>query len=265
MLEHLLSILKLLGFMPILMCGGGGGSPEPAPPPVPPPIPTAGETAEDIYKARLKYDPLSAQQSFDIASNQDYGTEAWTGLIESIRQSVFPQEQGVRQQLGQNIMGGLLGEFGITEAQRESQEAIRGREKQRLVQGIRERANLGGTLFSGGAQKQERLGSQELGQAFATEDISRDSTNRQNALLAAYPYLQMLFPNSGIVAPQFQSAVPSPSGQLNAQMAGRGQNINYGQGVYGTQAGMYNQQQASQSALQSAMWGALGSAVGGIR
>ncbi len=244
-------------------CGGSTTIQAPQPPPAAPPVPTAGETAEDIFQARQKYDPLMAQQQYEIAAGP-YGTQALTQLTEQARQAVFPQEQGVREQLGTNVLSQLISPQGISPEQQSAQEAIRSREMQRLSTGIRERANLGGRLFSGGAQQQERLGRQELGQAFATEDIARQDTARQNALLAAYPYLQLLFPQTGIQAPQFQSAVPSPGGQLGAVVAGRGQDVGLSSSIFGTQAGMYNQQQASQSQLQSAMWGALGQGIGGL-
>jgi len=243
-------------------CFGSTVVEAPAPPAPAAPVPTAGETAEDIAKAKLKYDPIMAQQAYDIQAGPA-GMQQWTQLAENVRQSVFPQEQGVREQLGTNILQQLLAPTGASPEQQAAQEAIRSREMQRLSQGVRERANLGGTLFSGGAQEQERLARQEMGQAYSTEDISRDATQRQNALLAAYPYLQLLFPNSGIQAPQFQSAVPSAESQLSAVLAGRGQDVGLASSVFGTQAGMYNQSSANQSQLQSAMWGALGQGIGG--
>uniref|UniRef100_A0A6M3L8Z3 Uncharacterized protein n=1 Tax=viral metagenome TaxID=1070528 RepID=A0A6M3L8Z3_9ZZZZ len=261
---ELFEMLKSIGlFVPLLMCGGKTVIEAPAAPAPAAPVPTAGETAEDIYKAKLKYDPLMNEAAYNIQAGPQ-GMQQWTQLAENVRQAVFPQEQGVREALGTNILQQLLSPTGISPEQQAAQEAIRSREMNRLSQGVRERANLGGTLFSGGAQQQERLARQELGQAYSTEDISREATQRQNALLAAYPYLQLLFPNSGIQAPAFQSAVPSAESQLSAIMTGRGQDVGLASSIYGTQAGMYNQQSASNSALQSAMWGALGQSIGGI-
>ena len=245
---------------------GGGKTTIQAPPApaAPPPVPNAGETARDVFEAQLEFLPKASQLSFDLASDPTTGTRARTQLQEDVRRDVFAGESGVRDQLIANVLGQLLSPTGLTQQQTAAQEAIRGRESERLTTGIRERANLGGGLFSGNAQQQERLGQQELGQAFATQDIARQDTARLNAIQAALPLLSILFPEASIQGPSFLNPVPSAGQQLGANVTGRGQDIGFATNIFGqqNQAAIANAQ--NQAALQSALFGGLGSAAGGL-
>jgi len=300
--------------------GGGGTKIEQAPAPAA--APTASDTAEDIYQARLKYDPKIQQQEFDLMSQY---LPQYTQQYYDTRQDVFSNEAQVADQLRQNTLSGLqdpsgqMGQTlgltgqlqtgldqldpeganlqnvlqnqilqnlqsptGLTPDQTSAQDAVRQREMDRLTEGLRTRANLGGGLFGGRAAGTEERARSEMGQAYATEDIDRQERSRmsalQNAMLmasqnqaqqqslygtagqqqlnamqAAYPYLQMLYPEVGMVTPQFQSAVPTPNA-MSGQAAS----------IYGSQAGMYNtslQAQAQQNAARQAM---IGQMVGGV-
>jgi len=72
--------------------------------PAPQAIPSAAETAKGISEARLQYDRPIAQQELDI--QKEFAPQL-TQLMEGIRQQYFPQEQGVREALGSNILGSL--------------------------------------------------------------------------------------------------------------------------------------------------------------
>lgn len=234
-------------------CGGGGGETEIV---KPEPAPTAGQTAEEIYQAQLKYNPLAAQQSFDIQSNPQYGTEAVSRLNEQARQNIFPEETRVREQMVQNILQNLISPTGISPDQQTSQDAIRQRAQDQLTQSVRESSNLGGGLYGGRREQREDRGVSEMLQGFAESDINREERSRLNAILAALPVLQALYPNMQLSSPTFDSPVP-------------GANTAYQGGIsqYGTQASLAAQQaqiNQQQQQAQNAMWaGMVGSVAKG--
>ena len=208
------------------------------------------------------------------------------GQQQQAQQGLFPEQAALQQALQQNILGQIQSPTGITPEQQAAQEAIRARETQRLQESLRTRANLGGGLFGGRAAGTEERAVSQLGQSFAAEDIDRQERARSNALQfgqtqqqigqreqqallqgverqqlnaiqSALPFLQILFPDVNINPFQFQSAVPSPGGQLSAQVAGRGQDI-------GAATAAQQAQAAQQSALFSGIGKLGGSALGGI-
>lgn len=277
----------------------GGGSKtqviQPAPQPDPPSV---GDTAANVYQARLKYDPQVQQMEFENLQKylpqytqqyydvrQDvFGKEAQVadalrqqtlaglqdpsgqmantlGLAQQLQtglEGLNPEQTALQNALQQQIMGQLTSPTGLTGEQSAAQEAIRAREVARLQEGMRTRANLGGGLFGGRAAGAEERAVSEMGQAFAAEDIDRQERSRmaalanamqmsgmnmanlqgmygaagaqqQNAMQAAYPYLQMLYPEVGMVTPQFTSAVP-----------GANQAMSSAANIFGTQSSMYN-------------------------
>lgn len=217
----------------------------------PPAAPNPADQAVQISNARDITDPREAQRFYDILSNPNYGLLPSTQLQEDVRSQVFPQEQQVRQQLGTNVLGALSSPTGISPEQQAAVTARRSQAQGELQKAIRERANLGGGLYGGNAIDQEAKSVGELQNAFAESDINRETTARLNAIQSAIPYLQLLFPNSGIVAPQFQSAVQSPDTYSSALTTQRGQDMTF-------QA----QQDANRTALYSALFSGVGSGVG---
>jgi hypothetical protein len=71
---------------------------------------------------------------------------------------------------------------GYTPQQQSSIDAIRQRQMGELSRILRERSNLGGTLYGGRSQQLESQGLQELGQRFSAEDVDRITNQRQNAM-----------------------------------------------------------------------------------
>ena len=227
--------------------GGGGDSPDP-PPPVKP-----QETAQDVLEAQIATNPAAAESAFNVLTNPQFGLGPTTQAFEDVRRDVFPEETAVRSQLLQNILGNLISPTGASPEQQASVEAIRSRESGRLSRNIQQSANLGGGLFGGRRQQREDRAQGELSQAFASEDIARDERNRLNSIQAALPALQILFPELGLVPPQFQSPVASGNAALQVAGQGRGQDISAQQTA-----------RARQSALQSSLFGGLGTAFGGF-
>src|SRR3990167_13691 len=284
----------IYGIYPI--AGAGGSKTEMVSAPTTP-APSASESAEDIYQARVKYDPLLARQEYDIqmeyAPKQAALYNALYGQYypemarqqQRLQRELYPQqsqimeagatsaleqlqnpENALLQALVQQAQAGLT-PAGITPEQQAAQEAIRGRESERLSRGLRERSNLGGTLYSGKGRELESQGLQELSQRYAAEYIDRLAIQRQHALATASgisglqmqtrqlsqaavnPYLQILYPQVGTQQPniqpyQFQSAVPSADTLYNAYFQASQPN-------YGIIPGQ-----------QSPLWGIAGQAAG---
>ena len=208
--------------------------------------------AKANLQAQIATLPGAAQTMFNIQSNPNYGLGATSQLYEDVRQQVFPGEQAVRGQTQQNILQALQSPVGRTPQQIAAQQSIRDQMINELQKSVRERSNLGGALFSGGAQRQENRAVTDLTNQFAVEDISRDETSRLNAINAAMPYLQLLFPGSQITQPQFINPVASADTQFGGAVSQRGQDLTY-------QAA----QQAAQSQLYGSLFKGLGGAAGG--
>jgi len=124
-------------------------------PPPPPALPTAGETARDVFSAQQEFTRPAAQLDFDILTDPDIGIRARTQAVQDARSSVFGQEDAVRNQLLQNILGNLISPTGQDAEQQASVEAIRQRESDRLRRGVQQSSNLGGGLFGGRRQARE--------------------------------------------------------------------------------------------------------------
>lgn len=216
------------------------------------------EQANANVAAQMAAIPKAAQLQFDVAQNPNYGLLAQTNLAENVRQQAFPEEQRIREQTLANVFQQLLSPTGVTEQQQGAQDAIRGRQSDALSRNIQTSANVGGTLYGGRSRQREDRAQTELQQGFASEDIDRDTQSRLNALNAALPILQLLFPQSQLVSPQYINPVASANTQYGGAVT---------QGGQGMQAQMSNQnaalqQQQMQSQQQSALFNALGSAAG---
>ena len=217
-----------------------------------PAVASPTQQAADINAAQAQYDPQAAQRQFEILTNPQYGIKPFTQYQEQVRQEVFPQEQAVRGQLAQNILQQLMSPTGITPDQQTAITERRNLAQGNLVTALRDRANLGGTLYGGRSALDEGRQVGELQNQFAEEDIGREERSRLNAIQGALPFLQMLFPDVNLTAPQFNSPVQGADTYASSLVSQRGQNIQ-------NQAS----QQASQNALYSALFQGLGTAAGG--
>lgn len=218
-------------------------------------LPSAGQTASEIAQASLQYDPLMAQNAYNIATNPNYGAQPFTQALEDVRSNVFTQESAIRDQLLQNILGSLQSPTGVSQQQQGSIDASRQDARGNLQEALRNRANLGGNLYGGRSAAAEGRDMGNLENMFAQEDISRDERSRLNAIQSALPALSILFPDLQITQPQFQSAVPSANSVYGAQSGAISQ-----QNAFANQAALQNAQ--NRSGLQQALFGALGNAAG---
>jgi len=217
----------------------------------PPPAKTPQEIAAEQANAQIAQIPRVAQLNYDVLTNPQYGLEPTTQEYERVRQSVFPNENAVRNQLVQNILGQLQSPTGLTPKQQAAINARRGQAQDEFTRSMRMRANLGGGLYGGRSQLSEQRGVQDLQNQFVEEDINREERNRLNNSQLALQVLNLLFPNAGIQTPQFINPVPSPDTSYNAAMTGRQQDI-----------GVQESALSRQAALQSALWNAVGDVAG---
>jgi len=228
---------------------GGGKGDDSAPQAAKPPSPE--EIARQQVDAAISQRPRAAQAEFDILTGPA-GLEATTAEFERVRQELFPQETQVREQLLSNTLANLISPTGISPEQQAAVGQRRGEAQNELQQALRTRANLGGGLFGGRAGRTEERAVSDLQARFAEEDIGREERNRLNAIQAALPALQLLFPDIGLQTPQFINPVASPEAGLAAT-----QQTNL------ANAQLQSQKQGQDAALQAALFQAVGSAVGG--
>ena len=233
--------------------GGKGGDSSPAPA-APPPSPE--EIARAQVDAAISQRPRAAQAEFDILTNPNFGLGATTAEYNRVRSEQFPGESAVQEQLLQNILANLISPTGITPQQQQAVDTRRGTAQTELQESLRTRANLGGGLYGGRAGRTEERAVSDLQARFSEEDINRQETARLNAIQAALPALQVLFPELGLQAPQFINPVGSPDAQLSAITSTNQTNASLA-------AQAQQAELARQSALQSALFQGLGTAAGG--
>lgn len=122
---------------------------------------------------------------------QRMGQQAIAGAAPSALQRTIEQQSlagivpsELQQRMGQEAIAGLT-PTGLTPDQQSAIDAIRMRQAQGLSKQLRERSNLGGTMYGGRSQQLESTGLQELGQRFAAEDVDRLMAQRQSAMQQA--------------------------------------------------------------------------------
>ena len=175
-----------------------GSDPQPAqviPAPAPPNYQaTAGEAAQ----AQLTYNPQLAAQNVQLqgqygpqVAQQQYDLSAQYGpMYRALIEQQFPQIGMLSNQVSQ----GLASPRSLTVDQQAAQDAIRQRAYDASAQGIRESANLGGTLYGGRREQREDRARNELAQGFATQDIQLQQQQRQQAMSELATLLQLAFP-----------------------------------------------------------------------
>lgn len=206
-----------------------GGS-KPTPPQViaAPPAPDVGKTAEDAYAAQAKYNPLLTQQSVELqkqyapqlAQSQLDIASQFTPQYRQLLEQNYPQLSTLSNQVSQQ----LTNPYSLSGPQQQAQDAIRGRARTDLSRSMRERANLGGTLFGGRSARQEGQALAGLEQGFASEDINRSMQNRQQSLQELVTLLQLSNPQvQQPNAPNYtQGVVPGGDNLYNAMVQNQG-------------------------------------------
>lgn len=174
------------------------------------PAPNIAENSQQIAEARLKYDPLLAQSEYDIQAQ--YGP-----MYRALYEQIAPTQVRGQEMLAQQANQRLQSPQGLTPEQQFAQDAIRQRSRDELTRGIRESANVGGTLYGGRRQAREDRGLQELEQAFTSQDIQLQDARRAQALQELIASSQVVFPQ----VQQPQGVVPTGDALLNAFMQGQ--------------------------------------------
>lgn len=197
------------------------------------PAPSASESAEGIYQARLKYDPLVAAQEF--ATQQEYMPKQaslysslysqylpeYSKAQQKTQQELYPYQSQIVEQGAQRALERLQNPEYMTASEQSAQQSIRDRSISDLQKAMRERANLGGNLYGGRTAAAETQSVSDLLNQFQVQDYQNRMTNSYNAQAALTPYMQILYPQVGTQQPnisgyQYQSAVPSADTLYNA-------------------------------------------------
>jgi len=170
------------------------------------PQPNVAENSRQLYESQLQYNPLLAQSEYNLQAQ--YGP-----LYKALYEQNLPYQSQGLETLAQQATQRLTSPTGLTPEQQMAQDAIRQRAYEQSARGIRESANVGGTLYGGRREEREDRSRNELAQAFATQDIGLQQQNRQQTLQELIASLQAFFPQ----IQQFtQGVTPSPDALMNA-------------------------------------------------
>ena len=203
------------------------------------PAPSAGESAEQIYQARLKYDPLVA--AMEMQTQQQYMPQQaalYSSLYgqyypqmalqqQQLQKQLYPQQAQILEAGAGNVLQRLQSPDYMTPQEQVAQLGQRTQAVSDLQRAMRERANLGGGLYGGRAAGAEARDVSQMMQGFEVQDYQRRMQAAQAAQQAAIPYMQIMYPQVGAQQPQIQpyqytSAVPSAD-QLYQAMFQAGQ------------------------------------------
>lgn len=211
---------------------GGGGDPQPPQIISPPNPPDIGKNAEESYQAQLKYNEPLAQNALTIQQNlgpqfaqaQYQQTSQMAPLYRALLESQYPQINQLSGQVSQQLQSPT----GYNPQQQAAVDAIRNREQNRGLRGIREGANLGGTLYGSNREQRESDYLTQQGQAYSQQDIGMQQQQRGQTLQE----LLSLFQIAGLPVQQVnntpqlgQSVVPGADNLYSALVSN---NSNFG-------------------------------------
>lgn len=195
------------------------------------PAPNVSETSAQLAESQLKYNPRLtaqaaqlqqqyapqlAQTEFDVASR-------FTPQYRQLYEQTFPTQTQNLQTLAEQAGQRLASPQSLTPEQQAAQDAIRNRERDRLLEGIRTQANLGGTLFGGRRANREVEAGAELANQYALADIGLQDQRRAQALQELVTSGQVVFPQVQTPGVQSygQSVTPSADTLLSAYTQGQ--------------------------------------------
>src|SRR3990167_7943727 len=150
----------LYGVYPI---GGGGGEESTVIQGPTTPAPSATESAADIYKARLQYDPSVAQMEMGIqqqmlpqqaALYQSLYNQYYPELArqqQALQKELYPQQSQILEAGAGQALERIQNPMYMTAQEQAAQETTRTKTVTDLQRAMRERANLGGGLYGGRA------------------------------------------------------------------------------------------------------------------
>ena len=218
---------------------GKGSDPQPAQIIQAPAPPSVSDTAAQSAQAQLQYNPQLTQQALDLqrqfggqfAQSQYDITAQQAPLQKALLMQMYPGLATYEQQVNQR----LASPTGYSNQQQQALDAIRQRETDRGLRGIREGANLGGTLYGGRRQQAESDYLTQQGQAYSAQDIGFQQQQQAANQQALISLLQLSNPQvSQVNVPQYgQSVVPGGDNFYNALVQNQG---NFGV-IPGTPAG----------------------------
>ena len=208
---------------------GGGSKPQPAQIIQAPPPPSVSDTAQQSLSAQLQYNPqLTAQQvqlqgqyGPQLAQQQYEQAATSAPLYRALLESQYPALQPFSQQVTQQFQSPT----GYSPQQQASLDAIRNREQDRGLRGIRESSNVGGTLYGGRRQQREQDYLTQQGQAYTAQDIGFQQQQQQQNLQNLVALLQISNPQvQQPNVPQYgQSVVPGGDSLYNAMVNSQSQ------------------------------------------
>lgn len=201
---------------------GGGGDPQPPSIIQPPAPPSVNQTAGESFASQLQYNPQLTAQQVQLQgqygpqlAQQQYDLSSQYGpLYKSMLMQLNPALGSYEQQVNQR----LASPGGYSPQQQQSIDAIRNREQDRGLRGIREGANLGGTLYGGRRQQMESDYLTQQGQAYTAQDIGFQQQQQAANQQALVTLLQLTNPNvQQPQVPQYgQSVVPGGDNLYNS-------------------------------------------------
>ncbi len=147
------------------------------------PPPNIMDQTRQLTEAQGQYGPQQAQQEYDLRAQ--YGP-----MYKALLTSLYPELGAFQQQVNQR----LTSPTGYSADQQSAIDATRNREQERGLRGIREGANLGGTLYSGNRQRAETDYLTQQGQAYTTQDIGFQQQQQAANLQALISLLQLSNP-----------------------------------------------------------------------
>src|SRR3990167_7322169 len=214
------------------------------------PAPSAGQSAEDVYQAQLKYGQPIAQHEFNIQSQFVPQQAALYNALYSqylpqtkktqqqVQQQLYPYQSQIVEQGAQQALSRLQSPDYMTPDEQMALLNQRTQETGALMKAMRERANLGGGLYGGRAAAAEAKSLSDLFQQYEIQDYQRRMGAGQAAQQALTPYMQILYPQVGTQQPsvspfQYQSAVPSADALYNAMAQAQQQTSFLRQGTLG--------------------------------
>jgi hypothetical protein len=195
--------------------------------------PSAGESAAQIAEAKLKYDPQTAAS--DWAIQQQYVPQQaalYSSLYnqyanqtakaqQATQQELYPTQSKILESGAADALARLQNPNYMSPQEQAAQDASRAKATSELQESMRNRANMGGTLFGGRSAQQENEGMGNLLNQFSQQDYSNRMQAGQAAQQALTPYMQILYPqignqNQNVNSYQYSSAVPSADSIYNA-------------------------------------------------
>src|SRR3990167_2339742 len=240
-------------------CERGGGS-EPQQPtfitPPPPtitqaPPPNVQQTAADLYAAQLQFNPqltaqaaqlqqqygpqlaqsqtdIQRQQSPQLAQSQFDLQQQYGPLYRALYTQLYPTQVAGQEALASQSLQRLQSPYSLTPEQQAAQDAIRNREQERGLRGIRTQANLGGTLYSGSREQSERDYLTQQAQGYSLQDLQLEQQRRAQTLQELIASSQVVFPQvqqpgvAQLGVSQFgQGVVPNADALLQAILQGQ--------------------------------------------